>query len=105
MSLWTPVPSLVTLITYVGPGCAQCNQSLVSHVLPVGVGHFPQDEVPAVIAAMLDAFVDECAVEYEASSAGQAAQPGQCRSSLDGQLVEGFSLRGLMAAAEMDPKV
>jgi hypothetical protein len=50
---------------------------------------------------MLDAFVDECAVEVS-EGAGPAAA-GACRS--DGQLVEGFTLRGLMAAAEMDAKV
>jgi hypothetical protein len=69
-------------------------------VLLAGVGHFPQDEVPALVAAMLDAFVEECAVESDAT-----AVAGGCRGGTDGQDVGGFTLQGLMAAAEMDPKV
>lgn len=65
-------------------------------MLLAGVGHFPQDEVPALVAAMLDAFVEECAVESDA-----AAVAGGCRAGADGE----FTLQGLMAAAEMDPKV
>jgi hypothetical protein len=67
-----------------------------------GVGHFPQDEAPALVAAMLDSFVEECAVDIEE---GSVADAGRCRPGPDGQSVEGFSLRGLMAAAEMDAKV
>ncbi|KAF6254244.1 Alpha/Beta hydrolase protein [Scenedesmus sp. NREL 46B-D3] len=74
-------------------------------VLP-GVGHFPQDEVPNLIGAILDAFVEECAVEAAEDEAAAAARPGSCRASVDGEeRVEGFTLRGLMAAAEMDSKV
>jgi hypothetical protein len=59
---------------------------------------------------MLDSFVDECAVEFGSSSSvadgGEAAAAaGRCRPDPEGQTVEGFTLRGLMAAAEMDPKV
>lgn len=67
--------------------------------MPAGVGHFPQDEVPALVAAMLDAFVEECAIDAEESAVAGA---GKCRGSVDGSE---FTLRGLMAAAEMDPKV
>jgi hypothetical protein len=49
---------------------------------------------------MLDAFVEECAVESDA-----AAEAGGCRAGPDGQAVAEFTLQGLMAAAEMDPKV
>lgn len=74
-------------------------------VLP-GVGHFPQDEVPNLIGAMLDAFVEECALEAAADEAAAAAAgPGGCRGGEGEQKVEGFTLRGLMAAAEMDSKV
>lgn len=75
------------------------------------MGHFPQDEVPALVAAMLDSFVEECAVEFGNSSSimaegGEAAAAaGGCRPDPEGQTVEGFTLRGLMAAAEMDPKL
>jgi hypothetical protein len=70
-----------------------------------GVGHFPQDEVPNLIGAMLDAFVEECAVDAAADEAAAAAgEPGSCRVGGE-QRVEGFTLRGLMAAAEMDSKV
>ena len=81
------------------------HRSFITCVAAVGVGHFPQDEVPALVAAMLDSFVEECAVEIEASTGSQAGAAGQCRAGTDGQTVEGFTLRGLMAAAEMDPKV
>jgi hypothetical protein len=88
----------------------------VGHALPpkllvfcfclAGVGHFPQDEVPNLIGAMLDAFVEECAVEAAADEAAAAAgEPGSCRVGDGEQRVEGFTLRGLMAAAEMDSKV
>lgn len=66
----------------------------------VGVGHFPHDEVPALVAAMLDSFVDECAVDSEA--AGSEAGAGQCSA---GATVGGFTLRGLVAAAEVDSKI
>lgn len=68
-------------------------------VVLAGVGHFPQDEVPNLIAAMLDLFVAECAVEEDEAGVG----PGACRGAAD---EEGpFTLRGLMAAAELDAKV
>lgn len=51
---------------------------------------------------MLDCFVEECAVDIEE---GSVADAGKCRPGPDGHSVEGFSLRGLMAAAEMDAKV
>jgi hypothetical protein len=55
---------------------------------------------------MLDAFVEECAVEAAADEAAAAAAgPGGCRIGDVEQRVEGFTLRGLMAAAEMDSKV
>ena len=58
------------------------------------------------MAAMLDSFVEECALDAEGDSlAAAAAAAGRCRPGPDGQTVEGFTLRGLMAAAEMDPKV
>lgn len=63
-----------------------------------GVGHFPMDEVPALLAAMLDAFIDECAVDVEANSISGV---GRCSTSGPKE----FSLRGLMAAAEIDAKV
>jgi hypothetical protein len=71
-----------------------------------GVGHFPQDEVPNLIGAMLDAFVEECAVEAAADEAAAAAgAPGGCRVGDGEPRVEGFTVRGLMAAAEMDSNV
>jgi hypothetical protein len=51
---------------------------------------------------MLDSFVEECAVEMEE---GSLADTSRCRPGPNGQRVEGFSLKGLMAAAEMDAKV
>lgn len=59
--------------------------------------------MPNLIGAMLDAFVEECALEAAADEAAAAAGPGGCR--VGEQKVEGFTLRGLMAAAEMDSKV
>lgn len=38
-------------------------------------------------------------------SAAAAAGPGGCRVGEGEQKIEGFTLRGLMAAAEMDSKV
>lgn len=68
-----------------------------------GVGHFPQDEVPSLVSAMLDQFVDECAIDLDDYD-GANSKPGQCVVAGD-TVVEGFSLRGLMAAAELDAKV
>lgn len=71
-----------------------------------GVGHFPQDEVPSLIAAMLDQFADECALEAEDDVTGVSEQSGPGKCVAAGEImVEGFSLRGLMAAAELDAKV
>lgn len=72
-------------------------------VLP-GVGHFPQDEVPALICSMLDHFADECALELEAEGVAAATSAAACRGAQDDG-VGGFSVRGLMAAAELDAKV
>jgi hypothetical protein len=88
-------------------GHALSRKLLVFCFCLAGVGHFPQDEVPNLIGAMLDAFVEECAVEAAADEAAAAAagEPGSCRVGDGEQRVEGFTLRGLMAAAEMDSKV
>lgn len=46
-----------------------------------------------------------CGIHPHGSAAAAAAGPGGCRVGEGEQKIEGFTLRGLMAAAEMDSKV
>jgi hypothetical protein len=72
------------------------------------VGHFPQDEVPALIAALLDNFITQHVLQeleeaMEATSAAAATCTADALSS--GDYVPKHSIEGLMAAAALDAKV
>jgi hypothetical protein len=82
---------------------ALCQTLWVPFANVSGVGHFPMDEVPALIASLLDAFVDECALEDPAAAA-DSASAGGCRPGAAGR-INGFTLKGILAAAELDAKV
>lgn len=89
-----------------------CDASLLTGNMLAGVGHFPHDEAPELVAQLLDEFAaDVVATECEgggSSAAAAAAREDGCAAVWEqqpGPTVAGFPLRGLMAAAELDAKV